>query len=65
MQLYRGLPYDDVKKLAQELCAAAGHDPFGPTCDVLSFEDPDCILPWAGFRERAAEQIYRVKGLGR
>ena len=61
--MYRGLPYDDVKKIAQELCVASGHDPFEPRCDVLSPDDPWSMFPWASFRQRAAELIYEAKGL--
>jgi hypothetical protein len=46
-----------VKKLAIKLCADAGYDPYIPTCDIYSADDPDCIYPWAGFRHLAKKQL--------
>lgn len=42
-----------VNETAKRMCLERGFDLYGPTMDVYCEDDPDCIYPWASFRNEA------------
>jgi len=53
--------YELIKRVAVALCREDGHDPFGPTCDICIPGDPDSVMPWASYRDRAREAIWALE----
>ena len=50
-----------LEKMARAMCAADGHDPNGPTCDIYFHDDPDAGKPWASYRAGLRAALLAIR----